>query len=412
MPPKTQALLEPETEHSVPEPNPPETEMTPRDPVPPGGTAPRADGRSNPFFSLLKLLAIAIPLYAFLVSVKLMGEGFEMFGTGFAENLIATTSNPFVGLFIGILATSIVQSSSTTTSMTVGFVAAGILSIENAVPIIMGANIGTTVTCAIVSLGHISRGEEFRRAFAAASVHDFFNVLAVLVLFPLELATGFLSKSARALSGLLAGGEAITFASPVKKVVSPAVDAIIRGVEASVGGHAAVVAVLGFVLLLVSLYFLVRATKRLALARAEIAIDRLMGKSGLTGMAVGAGVTAVIQSSSVTTSLLVPFAGAGIMRLEKIFPITLGANIGTTVTALLASLAGNADGLTIALVHLLFNVTGILLIYPFRPVRRIPIIMARRLADAAVRSKKTVAFFVIGLFYAVPGLMILLDRIL
>ncbi len=413
MPPETQALLEPETEDSVPEPNPPETDMTPRDPMPPGGTAPRADDPSNSLLSLLKLLAIAIPLYAFLVSVKLMGEGFELFGAGFAENLIGTTSNPFVGLFIGILATSIVQSSSTTTSMTVGFVAAGILSIDNAVPIIMGANIGTTVTCAIVSLGHIGRGEEFRRAFAAASVHDFFNVLAVIVLFPLEVATGFLSKSARALSGLLAGGDAITFASPIKRVVSPAVNGIIRGVEAGAGNHAAIViAILGFVLLLVSLYFLVRATKKLALSRAEVAIDRLMGRDGLTGIAVGAGVTAVIQSSSVTTSLLVPFAGAGIMKLEKIFPIALGANIGTTVTALLASLAGNADGLTIALVHLLFNIAGILIIYPYRPVRRIPLTLARRLADAAVRSKKNVVFFVIGLFYAVPGLVILLNRIL
>jgi sodium-dependent phosphate cotransporter len=145
-------------------------------------------------------------LYVFLVSVQLLGTGFKMFGGEFSERLIATTSNPFIGLFIGILATSIVQSSSMTTSTVVGFVASGMLSIENAVPIIMGANIGTTVTCAIVSLGHVTRKEEFRRAFAAASVHDFFNVLAVLVLFPLEIATGFLRRSAQALSGLLTGG--------------------------------------------------------------------------------------------------------------------------------------------------------------------------------------------------------------
>ncbi len=412
MPPQTQALLEPETDDPVPEPVTQDTQSAPRRPTSGPPAAAGAD-RRNPLEVILRVLAIAIPLYVFLVSVKLMGEGFEMFGSGFAENLIATTSNPLVGLFIGILATSIVQSSSTTTSMTVGFVAAGILSIENAVPIIMGANIGTTVTCAIVSLGHIGRGEEFRRAFAAASVHDFFNVFAVLLLFPLEMLTGFLSKSARALSGLLVGGEAITFASPVKQAVSPAVDALMRAVEGVAGNHAAIaIAVFGFALLLASLYFLVKATKRLALSRAEVAIDRLMGKSSMTGIAVGAGVTAVIQSSSVTTSLLVPFAGAGIMRLEKIFPIALGANIGTTVTALLASLAGNADGLTIALVHLLFNICGILLIYPYKPVRRIPMNMATRLGDAAVRSKKNVAFFVIGVFYALPGLLIFLDRLI
>jgi len=374
-------------------------------PVAPG---PASDG---PLVVLARVVGVIATLYVFLVSVKLMGEGFEMFGAGFAENLIATTSNPIVGLFIGILATSIVQSSSTTTSTVVGFVAAGILSIENAIPIIMGANIGTTVTCAIVSLGHIRREEEFRRAFAAASVHDFFNVIAVVILFPLELATGFLGKTARALSNLLVGSQGITFASPVKRIVSPAVNWLAHVIETVVGDHAAIaVAILGFVLLLVSLYFLVRATKAVALNRVEVVIDRLMGRSSLAGIGVGAGITAIIQSSSVTTSLLVPLAGAGIVRLEKVFPVALGANIGTTVTALLASLAGNANGLTIALVHLLFNIAGILIIYPYRPVRGVPLFLARKLADAAVRSKRNVAFFVIGLFYAVPALLILITR--
>ncbi|HYW68734.1 MAG TPA: Na/Pi symporter [bacterium] len=368
---------------------------------------------SHPLRTFARALSVFAVLYVFLVSVKLLGTGFEMFGGEFSERLIATTSNPLVGLFIGILATSIVQSSSMTTSTVVGFVAAGMLSIENAVPIIMGANIGTTVTCAIVSLGHITRNEEFRRAFAAASVHDFFNVMAVLILFPLELATGFLRKTAVYLSGFLTGGEAVTFASPVKQVVKPVVRMIVHLVENVTGERAAVfVAVLGFLLLLGSLYVLVKRTKALALGRAEIVIDRILGRSGLAGMTMGMGITAVIQSSSVTTSLLVPLAGAGVVKLEKIFPVTLGANVGTTVTALLASLAGDSRGLTIALVHLLFNLAGITLIYTYKPVRRIPLILARRLADAAVRSKRNAAFFVIGLFYALPGLLILIDKLL
>ncbi len=343
--------------------------------------------------------------------MKLLGTGFKMFGSGFSERLIASTSNPFVGLFIGILATSIVQSSSTTTSTVVGFVAMGMLSIENAVPIIMGANIGTTVTCAIVSLGHVARPAEFKRAFAAASVHDFFNMMTVLILFPLEIATGFLAKSATFISGLLTGSEGVTFASPVKQVVGPAVDVIKGAAEHVVGEHAAIlVSVLAFGMMLMALWLIVKQTKALALSRAEVMIDRVIGKSGVTGIALGAGITAVIQSSSVTTSLLVPLAGAGIVRLEKIFPIALGANIGTTVTAIMASLAGDSRGLTIALVHLLFNVAGILIIYPYRPLRRVPMRLARALAGAASRSKRVVAVFVIGLFYAVPGLLILLSR--
>lgn len=380
----------------------------------PEGLAPHESGRSGvvPWGTLARLLGAAVTLYVFLTSVNLLGAGFKMLGAGFAEQLIATTSHPLVGLFIGILATSIVQSSSMTTSMTVGFVASGVLTIEGAVPIIMGANIGTTVTCAIVSMGHIRRKEEFRRAFAAASVHDFFNVISVLVLFPLELSTHILSRSARALSGLLVGGEAISFASPVKQAVEPVVHALTHLARSFAGPHAAIpVVVVALVLLFASLYVLVRMTKALALGRAEVVIDRFMGRSGLAGIALGAGITAIIQSSSVTTSLLVPLAGAGIVSLEKIFPVTLGANIGTTVTALLASLAGDARGLTIALVHLLFNVAGIVIIYPFRPVRNIPLRLARRLADAAATSRKSAIFFVIGLFYGLPALLILIDKL-
>ena len=365
------------------------------------------------FKNIQQVLSLGVFLYLFLVSIKLLGTGFEMFGGGFAERLISTTSNPFVGLFIGILATSIIQSSSTTTSTVVGFVAAGVLSIENAVPIIMGANIGTAVTSTIVSMGHITRREEFRRAIAAATVHDFFNIITVLVLLPLELATGFLRRSAQALTSFLVGTEGLTFASPVKKVVGPVVHLAVSTVEKITAGHAAlVVAILGIALLFLSLYFIVRYAKGLALKRAEVVLDRFMGKSGIAGMVLGCAVTATIQSSSVTTSLLVPLAGAGIVRLEQIFPIALGANMGTTVTALLASLAGDVRGLTIALVHLLFNVCGILLVYPLRPMRRVPIFLATRLGNAAARAKRNAVFFIIGVFFVLPALMIFLSKVL
>ena len=363
--------------------------------------------------NIQQALSLGVFLYLFLVSIKLLGTGFEMFGGGFAERLISSTSNPFVGLFIGILATSLVQSSSTTTCTVVGFVAAGILSLENAVPIVMGANIGTTVTSTIVSMGHVTRPEEFRRAMGAATVHDFFNVLTVIVLFPLELATGFLRRSAQAISTLLVGTESVTFASPVKKIVTPAVAQIVSLISRLAGEHTAVVvAITGIVLLLLSLYFIVAQAKSLALKRVEVVLDKLMGKSGVIGILVGCGVTAIIQSSSVTTSLLVPLAGAGIVRLEQIFPIALGANMGTTVTALLASLAGDARGLTIAIVHLLFNICGILLVYPFRPIRRIPIFLATRLANFAARAKGyTALLYIIGLFFALPALLILLSNL-
>ena len=115
-----------------------------------------------------------------------MGTSLKMFGKGMAESLIKTTSNPLVGLFIGILATSIIQSSSSTTSIVVGLVAGGALNVANAIPIVMGANIGTSVTNLLVSVTQVKRSDEFERALSAAIVHDFFNVLAVIVIFPLQ----------------------------------------------------------------------------------------------------------------------------------------------------------------------------------------------------------------------------------
>ena len=129
--------------------------------------------------TLARALLIVLFLYIFLLSIGMMGAAFKGFGKGFAEVLLNTTNNSFVGLFIGILATSLVQSSSTTTSIVVGMVASGVLTLGNAVPIIMGANIGTTVTNTLVSLGHVTRREEFKRAIAGATVHDFFNIICV-----------------------------------------------------------------------------------------------------------------------------------------------------------------------------------------------------------------------------------------
>ncbi|MGD2114225.1 MAG: Na/Pi symporter, partial [Acidobacteriota bacterium] len=115
-----------------------------------------------------RVALLALLLFAFFVGLDMMGLAFKLFGKGLAQEMIARTANPFVGLLVGILATSLVQSSSTTTSMTVGLVAAGALTIDGAIPIIMGANIGTSVTNTLVSLGHVTRREEFKRAFAGA----------------------------------------------------------------------------------------------------------------------------------------------------------------------------------------------------------------------------------------------------
>ncbi|MFQ6078759.1 MAG: Na/Pi symporter, partial [Thermodesulfobacteriota bacterium] len=166
--------------------------------------------------SLINLLALIISLYLFIFSLELMGASLKMFGKGFARSLIQATTNPIVGLFIGILSTSIIQSSSSTTSIVVGMVAGGVLEIPSAIPIIMGANVGTSVTNTLASLPQISRRSEFSRAFSAATVHDFFNMLAVLVLFPIQILTNFLASIATLMGKAFQHVGGLTFLSPVK----------------------------------------------------------------------------------------------------------------------------------------------------------------------------------------------------
>ena len=346
-------------------------------------------------------------LYLFLVSIGLMGSSFKMFGKEFATQLVETTTNPFVGLFVGILATTLVQSSSTTTSLVVGIVAAGGLTTSTAIPIIMGANIGTSVTNTLVSMGHITRLVEFRRALAGATVHDFFNLISVAILFPLELSTGYLQRLAGGASDLFTGIGGMKLANPIKAAVKPAVVLVTN----LIGNHPWLLLLLALVMMYVALKFLVDLARGLVVSKAERFLHQyLFGAAGYA-MLFGAVMTVLVQSSSITTSLIIPLIGAGILTVEQIFPYTLGANVGTTVTAMLAALStANVSAITIAFVHLLFNLSGILLVYPIAAIRRIPIRLSHALASFTSKSRGLAVAYLIVVFYLLPLGVILIWR--
>ena len=353
-------------------------------------------------------------LYLFLVGVALLEAGIAAMGKGFQEGLLQSVSHPISGLSAGILATVLVQSSSVSTATIVGMVGAGTLPLGLAVPMIMGANIGTTVTNTLASLGSIRRAEEFRRAFAAATVHDFFNLLAVGVLLPIELATGVLSRTAGALTDMLVAAE-LRATEPGKSPIRAAVKLPIGWLEGVLepGKLTGFLYLgLGLALIFLALALITRNMRRLVAGSVERVMNRVIGRGGgAVGIVVGIGVTVAVQSSSITTSILVPLVAAGVLSLRSAYPITLGANVGTTITALIASLAVvRPEGLTIALVHLLFNVTGIALIYPVAAVRMVPIRLAEALADAAVRRQRVVFVYAVSLFLVLPLLGVFLIR--
>ena len=280
--------------------------------------------------------------------------------------------------------------------MTVALVAGGGLNVFDAIPIIMGANIGTSVTCALVSLGHMGRTDEFRRAFAAATVHDFFNILSVIVLFPLQLATNFLGRAAHFLGVKFADVGGFKLFNPLKTIVQPSVEWI-TGLTQHTGWLMLVVSVL---LLFFALRYIVKNLRALVIGKVEAFFSETLFKNPLRAFMLGLVLTMAVQSSSITTSLAVPLAGAGILTLIQIFPLTLGANVGTTVTAILAALiTGEIAAVTVAFAHLLFNISGIMLLWP---ARRLPLWLANTIAGQAIKSKLIPAVFILVLFFVVP----------
>ena len=372
-------------------------------------------GFSSPF---AKLVTVLLLLFGFLLGVKGLGEGFKLLGGGALETIFSATENPFVSLIVGILATTLVQSSSVTTAIIVGLVAApeSSLPLANAVPMIMGANIGTTVTCTVVALAHIGRRDEFERAFPVAVCHDVFNYVTVAVLLPLEIMTGYLQHTARTIGSRLDGIRGVDFDSPLATALSRTLEPLetflaLLFSAPQTQGFALIVLAGGMIF--TTLFWLVKVMR--SLVRTKVLVTNVLGSNAVLSIMVGVVVTVMVQSSSITTSLLVPLGAAGLLRLEQALPITIGANIGTTVTAFLAALAASGanavHGIEIALVHLFFNLTGLIMIYPLRFTRNVPLRAARFLTTLALRSRKLTLFFVAAFFYGVPMLLLLVDRL-
>lgn len=273
---------------------------------------------------------------------------------------------------------------------------------------IMGANIGTTVTNTIVSVGHINKGNEFKRAFAASTVHDFFNILAVLIIFPLEITFHFIEKLARASAEVLFGTMLNVDVLQAKSPIKIAVKSGAKFIESFTFDNDIFYLVISVLITFICLVSIVKLLRSLVLEKIEAFFDQYIFKTALRAIGFGIVLTIMVQSSSITTSLVVPLAGAGVLTLKKIFPFTLGANIGTTVTALLAALTGTVAALVAAISHLLFNIFGIAIIYGIPQLRAIPLFLAEKISELAVKNKFIPIVYLLIVFGAIPLSIILL----
>jgi len=406
----------------------------------------------------LGLCLLCFFLYFFLLGLDLMGNAAKVIGGCTAGALLGDETNPIAALMIGILATVLLQSSSTTTSIIVSLVGSGAIYTKQAIYMIMGANIGTSVTNTIVAMGQMGDGDQLERAFAGATVHDMFNFMSVAILLPVEVITGYLYHLTKAMvkNAELQDGEKWT--GPIKKVVGPlsakiliANKSIIEDVakggecetyypvrcedpdnptkstcktgligcdkatdscpaffqpEASQGDDevsGGVCFFLALVILVVCLIGLVTILQKMLLGMSTRIIYKATNINGYLAILVGAGITVLVQSSSITTSTLTPLVGMGVLQLEQMLPLTLGANIGTTVTAILASLVSDTiDALQVALAHLMFNITGILIFYPIPFMRRLPLNAARKLGKATRLWRGFPIVYIIVMFFVIP----------
>ena len=370
----------------------------------------------NTVKTVLQWLAIATLVYLLISSVGMIGAGFKGATKGQAADLFQFATNPFMGLIIGILATAMIQSSSTVTSIIVGLVAGG-LPVETAGPMIMGANIGTTITNTIVSLGHVRKKKEFRRAFASATVHDFFNVMAVAIFLPIEILFHPLSAIGGYFAEMFVGGDnmSVKGLNFIKPATKPVID-LFTDLSHMISENIAYFLLIAFGILIIFMAITVigKLLKKLMVGRAKVIMHNAIGKGPVTGIISGAVITVLVQSSSTTTSLMVPLAGSGVFRLKQIYPFTLGANIGTTITALLAATAISGEtavfALQIALVHLVYNTSAVLLIYGIKSLRKIPIRGALWLARIATERKAIALLYIVGIFFALPAALIFITN--
>lgn len=353
------------------------------------------------------VLWFVLAITLFLFSIDMVAGSLTMLGGDTAQSILLATSNPFIGLFIGLLTTALIQSSSTVTTMIVAVVASGYLTLPNAIPVVMGANIGTTLTSTLVSLGFVTKRNEFRKALSAGSMHDFFNIIVVLLLFPLEYYYGALSYLAVSmtdfLSGLgLSGGTPLSIGDYSFSSLSQWVIDILP--------QSFITILLSLILLFASIKLLSKVIYARLIGESKDKLRRYVFRNPYKSFGWGTLLTSGIQSSSITTSLMVPLVASGRVSLQNGFPFIMGANLGTTITALLAAFNRTEAALSIALVHVLINLIGVLIFLPFPAIRKIPVQIAYRFGAMTLESRIIGFSYMIFTFFLLPFTLIYLNR--
>ncbi len=352
---------------------------------------------------LVKLVVIFVSILLFLLSIDLMGGSIGAIAGDITQNLSQVTSNPFIGLFIGLLSTALLQSSSTTTSIAVAAVASGAISLQNAIPIVLGANIGTTITSTITSMSYISKQKEFRKAVAAGTSHDFFNILTVLILFPIEAKYHFLENSSAFISSFLPVGSAEVNTGETYGF-SSLFDTSTSWIVGALGPIVSLL--LGKALLFSCIKLISKWLYKILIGKTKDQFEKVVFRNKYRAFGWGLVITSLAQSSSLTTSLIVPLVATGKVKIKKAFQFIMGANIGTTITALLAAIFQSEAAISLAIVHLLFNLIGVVLFFLLPYLSGFPVYLAKKMGIMTMKARLVGFAYIFIAFFLLPFTLI------
>jgi solute carrier family 34 (sodium-dependent phosphate cotransporter) len=282
--------------------------------------------------------------------------------------------------------------------------------LHSAVPIIMGANVGTTITSSIISLGFINRKKDFKRAVAAGSYHCFFNLLTVILLFPLEYHYRFLSDLSQRVAAYFTSPGNVTTPGAAWHF-SSLFEPLVKGLMSSLP-NAYVWMIAGFVLLFGSILLFRKLISDLLKAKSPEAFSRFFFRSPLKSFAWGLITTAAIRSSTITTSVVVPIVAKKITTLRQAAPFIMGANIGTTITAFIAAVlnSNTSNAISIAMAHFLFNLVGVILFFPIPALREIPIRLSSSLGRFTSEYRFAGVAFILITFFFLPFALLYLSQ--
>lgn len=351
-------------------------------------------------------LVLIFSLVLFIFAIDMLTVAMGRLNNDVARDIIQATRNPFISLFVGLLVTALIQSSSTVTASIVAIVASGNMTLQQAVPMVLGANIGTTLTSTLVSFTFITKKKEFKRALSSGISHDVFNILNVIILLPLELYFNFLSNTAEKLAKFFVSDGEVSGAFEYNRIFTrTATEWIVESINIPFLSM-----ILAVFLVFFSIKVMTTSVYRTFVLDTFEDISKIIFKNTGLSFLYGIFFTAAVQSSTVTTCLVVPLVANRRVSLGKSFPFIVGANIGTTITAIIAALYKTEAAIALAIVHVLFNSIGALIFLPFPEMRQIPVKLAELMGKTSVRYRIFGFAYILLTFFIIPFILIYFSR--